>query len=84
VNQLGAVAQVFALQGPADYFDVCLRKNCATADALANMNFEEMDFENAEGVTVPYSWLSAEEREEVREAFREAAEALREAAAEFE
>ncbi len=55
-----------------------------TADALANMNFEEMDFENAEGVTVPYSRLSAEEREEVREAFREVAEALSEAAAEFE
>ncbi len=55
-----------------------------TADALANMNFEEMDFENAEGVTVPYSWLSAEEREEVREAFREAAEGLSEAASEFE
>lgn len=55
-----------------------------TADALANMNFEEMDFENAEGVSVPYFELSPEERVEVREAFRETAEALSEAASEFE
>jgi hypothetical protein len=54
------------------------------AEALANVDYEGMDFENSEGVTVPYSWLSPEEKAQVREAFENAAEALREAAAEFE
>jgi hypothetical protein len=51
-----------------------------TADALANVDLEGMEYENSEGRTVPYSELTVEEQERVREAFEEAVESLRGAA----